>query len=156
MRDLNLRPDMMIRRPNPPKITPELIREEANPVTTTDADLYSAEPHPLTALPVVIHGSVQTQTVPTVSAGSGNATLNTATAVQKIGSKDPRRATLTIFTNQPTYVSNSMAQVQTGTAALIPSNVGVVISHRDDIWIGGPATNTFPMTVAFLIENWAY
>lgn len=131
-----------------------------NPVMETDSEAYQADATQKLVMPVMVVGPVQTQQVPTVSAGSRTETLtapvNGVLSVAKIASADPRRASVTIVTNQPTYVSNSRAQVELGTAALIPANVGIVISHRADIWVSGPATNTFPMTVAVLIENWAY
>lgn len=146
---------MQLRRPNPPLGASDEWTDRS-PVAPDDSEVYQAEPHPLTALPVRIEGPVQTQAMPTVASGSRNVTINAAGTSVLVGTNDPRRASLTIITNQPTYISTTPAQTDQGTAALIPANIGVVLTHRQNVYVSGPATNTYPMTVAVLQESWAY
>lgn len=147
-------PDMDTRRPNPGRLTEAQVLDASNPTQATDAEVYQAEA--LGFLPVRVQGPVLTQQMPTVSAGSRTETIAAAARSHRIAAADPRRASVTIITSQPTYISSSRAQVELGTAALIPANIGVVISHRQEIFVGMPATNSFPATVAVLVENWAY
>ena len=107
-----------------------------------------------TAEKVSIQGIVFTRPVPTVSAGSGQRQLLTAASIAEIGGPDPRRSSITVIATQPFYLSNNRPQVQQGVAALIPANTAVVITHADHVYVGSPATNTFPWTISYLVENW--
>lgn len=149
-----LRPDMQMRRPNPGTVTETDVLNELNPVMADDNEAYQAQPEGF--LPVRVMGPVQTQAMPTVAAGSRTITLSAAGISVLVGSADPRRASLTVVTNQPTYIGSSKAQTDQGLAGLCPANVGLVFTHRQEIYVSGAAANTYPMTVAVWQENWAY
>lgn len=151
-----LRPDLQMRRPNPPAVTEKEILDKVNPVVADDTEVYQGDAQYEMVMPVRMVGPVQTQAMPTVASGSRNLTIPATGTSLLAGSADPRRASLTIITNQPTYVSQSKAQCDLGVAALIPANVGVVITHRGEVYVAGATGNTYPMTVAVMSEQWAY
>lgn len=124
------------------------------PTTVSDTVLVQADPP--SPIRMVIDGIVNTRPVPTAAAGSRAVTLNTALVAAKLGGNDPRRASMTIVSAQPFYLSNAVSQVEQGFCALIPANTAIVITHRDEVWISAPSTGaTLPFTVGVLTENWA-
>lgn len=147
-------PNMQERRPNPGRLTEAEILDAANPTQSTNTEVYQAEE--VGFLPVRVVGPVMTRDLPTVSGGSRQENISATAKAHRVASADPRRASVTIVCTQPTYISTSRAQVELGTCALAPANVGLVFSHSQEIWIGGPAANTFPYGVAVWVENWAH
>jgi hypothetical protein len=148
-------PDMQERRPNPGRLTESEILNDTNPTQASNEEVYQSESAG-GFLPVRVVGPVMTRDLPTVSAGSRQENISATARAHRVASADPRRASVTIVCTQPTYISTSRAQVELGTCALAPANVGLVFPHGQEIWIGGPATNTFPYGVAVWVENWAH
>lgn len=122
------------------------------PSTVDDTELVQATP----AAPLIaITGVVNTRPVPTISAGSQQHTITTTGTAHKLGGNDPRRANMTIVATQPYFLSSSHAQVQQGVCALIPANTAVVITHRDNVFVGAGTGAVLPFIVSNLSENWA-
>jgi hypothetical protein len=105
---------------------------------------------------VAIDGFVFTRQVPTQSAGSRTITLPAAGQAIKVSGNDPRRANMTIIGTGSYYLASNHMQVEQQVAGLIPANIAVVLTHRDEVWVAGPTGGTFPMNLTILTENWAY
>jgi len=99
----------------------------------TVEEIEGSESPDLAVVPVQVEGPVRVQQLPAVS-GEMSSRNDITVTPQKLFSEDPRRKVLTLIANTaPLVIGRTQQECLNG--AHIPTNIPVVITHREAVWI---------------------
>lgn len=108
-------------------------------------------------VPVEIRGYVTTQEIPAVRSASRSLSCdNVDVNAQELVGEDPRRKSLTIWTETQGIYFNETRQGVTGLVpygAHIPAGAVRTLTHQNPVWIRGD--NAAASLISFVLEQWA-
>lgn len=107
--------------------------------------------YPISAVPVIVEGPVQTHVVPSVSGGSRSYAVLATDQPKRVGNADLRRRSITIIADVPFYVGETANETFSKYAAFWPANNACRITHSEEVYVYTLANGT----VSVMTENWA-
>lgn len=133
--------------------------DDHNPIHADDALVVQADVGPPAAFPVTIEQVVTVRQAPSIAAAARTLFLTDTVTPLQAGSSDPRRSGITLVSSQSFWYGPRRDIAGSGTGALIPANVPLVLANADEVWVraatGNTATANSPQTIAAVSEQWA-
>lgn len=137
----------------------------SNPIMTDMVDVQGVEddatPFPIT-VPVHQEGPIHTEPLPsrlgdartvTVLPASRVTAHNAGEATLRINADPRRRKMILLSTDQPFYYGMEQQSVESGSAALWPINVALVVEHTDQFFLA--SANAAGTTLSIIREYWS-